>query len=163
MSNISESPKNTDLIMKTIKWINDTFVPMGMKPIEDLPEAIPANGNTCVIARVLKNGFREFGDVQVGRHGIELFPTINISSPSELGNSVIASHLEWSNDMQAFEEISLPPYVSNFITEFDNGKIPELIDEDTVIEMMGECEAYQVLNVGKGCGCEYYGNYGEEC
>ena len=65
--------------------------------------------------------------------------------------------------MQAFEEISLPPYVSNFITEFDNGKIPELIDEDTVIEMMGECEAYQVLNVGKGCGCEYCGNYGEEC
>ena len=58
MSNISESPKNTDLIMKTIKWINDTFVPMGMKPIEDLPEDIPANGNTCVIARVLKNGFR---------------------------------------------------------------------------------------------------------
>ena len=55
------------------------------------------------------------------------------------------------------------PYVSNFITEFDNGKIPELIDEDTVIEMMGECEAYQVLNVGKGCGCEYCGNYGEEC
>ena len=68
---MNSAEHRTSLIMKTISWLNNTFVPMGMKPIEDLPEAIPANGNTCVIARVLKNGFREFGDVQVGRHGIE--------------------------------------------------------------------------------------------
>ena len=161
---MNSAEHRTSLIMKTISWLNNTFVPMGMKPLEDLPEALPAQGNSCVIARVLKDNFRDFEAVQVGRTGIDLMPDAYAQSktPSNLFNPNLAEHLGGDATSQSFTEqaIDVPSFVAMFIQEFDNGKIPDLIDKELAIEYMGECEAYQVLNIGEGCGCNYCEEYG---
>ena len=45
---------NTETLVDVIQWINETFVPMGLKPIEDFPKAVPGEGYSCVIAKVLR-------------------------------------------------------------------------------------------------------------
>jgi len=51
MNNTALVIDKTELIMDTIKWINDTFVPRGLKPIEDLPRAMPGLGEACVLGQ----------------------------------------------------------------------------------------------------------------
>ena len=133
--------------MNTIKWINDTFVPWGLKPIEDLPEAVPGQGNSCVIAKVLKDGFPDFLNVQVGSTSIQ-FNVFNEDKDIH----------EWIKDAKLaasyyasvkFEKgMKLPQEISDFIRDFDNGLIKGLIDTEMTIAEFGKEEAHDIFKIG---------------
>jgi len=135
---------STEKIMNTIKWVNDTFVPWGMKPIEDLPEAIPGQGNSCVIARVLKDSFPELNSVQVGARTIDLnifedeVDTIKNPELQEFIRQVGVEH----------DQLEIPYEVTEFIQAFDRGDITELIDEEGTICEVGEWDAHDVFKIG---------------
>ena len=130
--------------MNTIKWVNDTFVPWGMKPIEDLPEAIPGQGNSCVIARVLKDSFPELNSVQVGARTIDLnifedeVDTIKNPELQEFIRQVGVEH----------DQLEIPYEVTEFIQAFDRGDITELIDEEGTICEVGEWDAHDTFKIG---------------
>ena len=126
--------------MNAIKWVNDTFVPFGLKPIEDLPEAVPSQGNSCVIAKILKDGFPELKDVHVGSQRIDF----NI-----IEDDVDAIENVWLKEMLQEDSILyMPQAIQEFIQEFDYGHIPELIDEEQTIAVMGEWGAHETLKIG---------------
>ena len=126
--------------MNTIKWVNDTFCPWGLTPIEDLPEAVPGQGNSCVLAKVLKDGFPELEDIQVGSTSIDF--NVYDSALEEMQNARLKEMLELN------ENFLMPQEIRDFIREFDYGHIPQLIDEDDTIAMMGEDEAHDTLKIG---------------
>ena len=130
----------TEQIMNTIKWVNDTFCPWGLTPIEDLPEAVPGQGNSCVLAKVLKDGFPELEDIQVGSTSIDF--NVYDSALEEMQNARLKEMLELN------ENFLMPQEIRDFIREFDYGHIPQLIDEDDTIAMMGEGEAHDTLKIG---------------
>jgi hypothetical protein len=126
--------------MNTIKWVNDTFCPWGLTPIEDLPEAVPGQGNSCVLAKVLKDGFPELEDIQVGSTSIDF--NVYDDALEEMQNARLKEMLELN------ENFPMPQEIRDFIREFDYGNIPQLIDEDDTIAMMGEDEAHDTLKIG---------------
>ena len=121
---------DTSIIQKTISWINDTFVPRGLAPIEDLPEAVPGKAKFCVIAQVLKSNWQYVsvnGDV------------VDLNMGSDYGNKVgwdkIGSYDNNTSDYDRMfrrlrEEslIDIPNEISEFIKDFDKGSYPNLID-----------------------------------
>ena len=97
--------------MNAIKWVNDTFVPFGLKPIEDLPEAVPSQGNSCVIAKILKDGFPELKDVHVGSQRIDF----NI-----IEDDVDAIENVWLKEMlQEASILFMTQAIQEFIQEVD--------------------------------------------
>ena len=98
----------TEVVMNTIKWINDTFVPRGLKPIEDLPRAQPGQGEACVIARVLRTHPR--------------WPSATVSS------SFVHLNIDGIEYESAEQDIDMPEDVRQFIQEFDRGHYPDLIE-----------------------------------
>ena len=108
MNNTALVIDKTELIMDTIKWINDTFVPRGLKPIEDLPRAMPGLGEACVLARVLRTN-PMWSSATVSAYDI---------------------HLNMSGYDYESEEtnIRMPEEVRQFIYDFDRSKYPDLID-----------------------------------
>ena len=144
--------------MNTIKWVNDTFVPWGMKPIEDLPEAIPGQGNSCVIAKVLKDNFPDFENVQVGSASIDFniyLPNEDVDSSQWIQNDAIKAYI--LSEEGFLNYMPMPPELTEFIREFDGGRIPELIDEDGLVCEIGEWEAHNLYRIGctHNDQCEY--------
>ena len=143
------------LTMKVIKWVNDTFVPFGLTPIEDLPRAIPGDGNSCVIANVIKE-IPDFQNVEVGVTCIDLFPP---EVDNFLDESLIEK-LEYNEFGDTDNDIIYPePDIADFILAFDKGLYPDLIDVDTIIEQYDRHEAYQLFeDLGiktEGCDCDW--------
>jgi len=133
--------------MNTIKWVNDTFCPWGMHPIEDLPEAVPGQGNSCVLAKVLKDGFPDLQDVHVGSTSIDF----NIADPYRdvsdwITDKRLAEHLFPDGHLE--DVMYFPQHISDFIRDFDNGSIRELIDEELTIANLGEWEAHNSFKIG---------------
>ena len=126
--------------MHTIKWVNDTFCPWGLTPIEDLPEAIPGQGNSCVIAKVLKDGFAELENVHVGSTSIDF--NIFDGDLEDIQDARLKEMLELD------ESIYLPQDVRMFIRDFDCGKFPELIDDEGTIDTVGEWDAHDTFKIG---------------
>jgi len=126
--------------MNTIKWVNDTFCPWGLTPIEDLPEAVPGQGNSCVIAKVLKDGFSELENVHVGSTSIDF--NIFDGDLEDIQDARLKEMLELD------ENISLPQDVRTFIRDFDSGKFPELIDDEQTIATVGEWDAHETFKIG---------------
>jgi len=120
----------TELKMRAISLINEIFVPLGLKPIEDLPQACPGNGKHCVLALILQTN-----------------PAWNNVWVSEA-----STVLNWDDSMDA-TVISFPKELVEFIKEFDCGNIPDLIslksmdehtfegDYDTYISILGTIES----------------------
>ena len=102
----------TEVVMNTIKWINDTFVPRGLKPIEDLPRAHPGQGESCVLARVLRTHPR--------------WPGATVSS------SYIHLNIEGMEYESGETDIDMPEEVRQFIQDFDRGEYPDLIDNANI-------------------------------
>ena len=98
----------TALIMGTIKWINDTFVPRGLKPIEDLPRAQPGQGEACVIARILRTHPK--------------WPNASVTS------SFIHLNIDGIEYESAEQDIDMPEEIRQFIQDFDRGEYPDLIE-----------------------------------
>ena len=127
---------DTSIIQKTISWINDTFVPRGLEPIEDLPEAIPGKSKYCVIAQVLKSNWAY---VSVGGDVVDL--RMNYEYGNKVGWDNIRGHVvgddntdhyRMHNRLRDESLIDIPLDVSKFISDFDSGIYPELIDMDGV-------------------------------
>ena len=127
---------DTSIIQKTISWINDTFVPRGLEPIEDLPEAIPGKAKFCVIAQVLKSKWKH---VSVNGDAVDL------NMGNDYGNKVgwdnIQGYIVGNNNtdhdlmfnrLREESLIDIPIEISKFISDFDRGVYPELIDMDGV-------------------------------
>ena len=105
----------TSLKMKAISLINEIFVPLGLKPIEDLPKACPGNGKHCVLAVILQDN-PSWGDIFVS------------STSTTLNRHKINA-----------KEIVFPTELVDFIREFDYGNIPDLISLESMDEYV--CEA----------------------
>ena len=99
----------TEVIMNTIKWVNDTFVPKGLKPIEDLPRAQPGQGEACVLAKILRTHPR--------------WPSATVSS------SYVHLNIDGIDYGSAEQDIDMPEEVRMFIADFDRGEYPDLIEE----------------------------------
>jgi len=118
--------------MNTIKWINDIFVPKGLTPIEDLPQAIPGAGGSCVIARVLQtnpkweNANVSTSSINLRLEQAELDRTGNYE---DLNNTLI-------NDLREESYVDLPEDIRQFIADFDRGDYPEFIDIGEVRDTM---------------------------
>jgi len=126
--------------MGAIKWVNDTFVPWGLKPIEDFPDAVPGQGNICVLAKVLKDGFPELENVQVGSTSIDFNAFEDEVEDVRLKEMLRVN--EYHNGL------NLPQDIREFIRNFDYGEIPELIDDEQTIATIGEWEAHNSLKIG---------------
>ena len=102
-------PNRLETYKGIISWVNNTFVPFGLKPIEDLPKAIPGVGDSCVIAQAITDGLGDKIDsVHVGLSQV----TINFSSINEM------------------KEFDSRYDVGSFILAYDDLKFPDLIDAD---------------------------------
>ena len=136
-----------DVIQKTISWINETFVPMGLNPIEDLPKACPGKASYCVIAEALKTN-PKWKQVNVLGHIVNL--NLGAAYIAKVGGykHADANIVRQLNDASV---IDIPQEVSNFITGFDKGEYAELIDveqlelqwdsdDEYVDEMKGKIE-----------------------
>jgi len=113
--------------MNVIQWINETFVPMGLKPIEDLPKAVPGEGNFCVIAKVLRtnpNWPKAF--VSSSHINLELDYGCGNVSPEAVKELIQAAY------------ISLPPEIVIFLNQFDKGEYPELMDIQAIHENLSD-------------------------
>lgn len=121
-----------EIVMNTIRWINETFVPKGLKPIEDLPQALPGFGGSCVIARVLQVN-PKFKNAHVGAS------SINLGLDSVYRETIGTHHVDDINKeilRQLMDEsyIDLPTDVKQFIIDFDEGGYPELINMEEAKE-----------------------------
>ena len=118
---------DVELLRKAITWVNETFVPLGLKPIEYFQPACPGQHQHCVIAEVLKVN-PKWGNVSVNGSNIELGldeylePTFNYSDYN-------------------FE---VPTEVHNFILAFDDCQYPELVDLDELDEHYNDYHEYRV-------------------
>jgi len=99
---------DSSLIQKTLSWVNDTFVPLGLKPIEYFLPACPGKATACVIAIALQKNSK-WGHVTVTAGSVDLG----------------LEELSW--DERIFE---IPEDVASFIRKYDDGLFPELIDLD---------------------------------
>ena len=145
--------EKTNMVMATIKWVNDTFTPFGLKPIEDLPEAIPGQGNSCVIARVIKDGLPDLPHVHVGVTSIDL----NAPIGRDITNNMLYNALGYEgtayNEYAKNDIVDVPQEVGDFIRHFDYGSFPELIDVEGTIDNVGECEAFHTYKIGDTFMC----------
>ena len=143
----------TNMIMSTIKFLNDTFCPLGMKPVEDLPEAVPCQGNSCVVAKVIADNFIDFSNVQVGLGGIELNP----GPMDDLENKDLANFIEYDSSGEWPTDndfINIPEEVKEFIYGYDHGQFPELVSVEETIDRVGAYDAVHVYGVDKkNCDC----------
>ena len=105
--------------MKAISAINALFVPLGMKPIEDLPKALPGCGHSCVIAAVLKEK-PEWDGTFVGRAKVNLMSKRRRFPSDETPYE--------SDEFQHLSDIELPLELQEFIDAFDDGEYPDLVD-----------------------------------
>ena len=126
--------------MNTIKWVNDTFCPWGLTPIEDLPEAVPGQGNSCVLAKVLKDGFPELENVHVGSTSIDF--NVFDDALEDMQNARLKEMLELDDTLY------LPQEMRDLIKDFDYGKIPQLIDDEQTIATVGEWDAHETFKIG---------------
>ena len=136
----------TEVIQKVITWVNETFTPYGLKPIEDLPKSLPADGSYCVLANVLKE-IPDFSEVHVGAFEIDLrLPTYK----KDMQDSKLANMFTWEDgngyEYCSDDTIDVPTEVSDFIEAFDRGDFPEFID----IEQLKS-----VYDMGGGYRSEY--------
>ena len=131
----------TQIIMNTIKWVNDTFVPKGLTPIEDLPKAAPGEGNYCVFAKVL-NTVPAFDNVTVGYRNIELNVHASDFSVSDIKSSAgVLDYFDWDENGYATDStFEIPEDVQTFISNFDRGEYPELMDEDDINNYVNDGE-----------------------
>ena len=123
----------TQTIMNTIKWINDTFVPRGLKPIEDLPQAMPGDGYSCVIAMVLHSNPKwEHANVSTS--------SINLALQYEYSQDTYDNDKLYNEEVMAqlVQEsyIDIPEEVRQFIADFDRGDYPELLNIEGVKETL---------------------------
>ena len=117
-----------ETIMNTIKWINDIFVPRGLSPIEDLPQAVPGAGGSCVIARVLQTN-PKWINTNVSTSSVNL--RLEYEYEERTGNYEDIN-AEMRNRLMEESYIDIPEEVRMFIADFDRGDYPEFIDiEDT--------------------------------
>ena len=145
----------TETIMNTIKWINDTFVPKGLKPIEDLPQALPGSGGSCVIARVLQVN-PKWENANVSTSSVNL--RLEYNYEDKTGNYEDING-EIRNRLIEESFIDIPEDIRLFIADFDRGDYPELIDIEDVKEridhsdyrttLMENYYAWQEWNEGK--------------
>ena len=104
------------LVMNAIKWINDTFVPRGLTPIEDFPQAIPGEGEACVIARIIRTN--------------PIWPDASVSSSHvhlNISGDALGNFDETGNPIDE-NTIDMPEEVREFVRAFDNGEYPELVE-----------------------------------
>ena len=143
----------TNMVMATIKWVNDTFTPFGLKPIEDLPEAIPGQGNACVIAKVIKDGLPDLDNVHVGVTSVDL----NAPNGRDITNPMLYEALDYQgtayNEYAKNDILEVPEEVGDFIRHFDAGSFPELIDVENTICSIGECETFHTYKIGDTFMC----------
>tara|TARA_R110000824_G_scaffold116312_7_gene267690 strand:- start:987 stop:1484 length:498 start_codon:yes stop_codon:yes gene_type:complete len=141
---------NIEKIMNTIKWVNDTFVPWGLKPIEDLPEAVPGQGDSCVIAKVLRDGFPALESVHVSTKSITFTVPYWKGTTYLPQSSIPKMDILWIGDSQfpVDDELDMPEEVQMFINEFDHGLFPELIDTELTVAKVGEQEAHDAYRIG---------------
>ena len=98
---------STRMIMHTIKWMNDTFVPMGMKPLEDLPVGDIGDSRSCVLANALQ------ANMPSDFHGVNVVPT----------------YIEFYNPDGRFICQDTDQDVQDFIEAFDNREFPDLMSD----------------------------------
>lgn len=122
--------------MNTIKWINDTFVPRGLSPIEDLPQALPGAGGSCVIARVLQTN-PKWENANVSTSSINL--RLEIEELDKTGNYESLNNV-LINDLMEESFIDLPEDIRQFIADFDKGDYPEFINIEEVKEKIDHSE-----------------------
>ena len=134
-------PSRLDTYKGIMSWVNDTFVPLGMKAVEDLPKAIPGCGESCVIAKAIADGF---GDKIEGVH-------VGLSS-------VTLDFKDW----ESHHEVENPQDVGTFILAFDDLKFPDLIDVDKTFAKVSDftyrnriSEALDNYDDGKGVTAWY--------
>ena len=94
----------------TLEWINETFVPLGLTPIQELPKGIPMDGSSCVLGKVLNDGLpcKQNKEWWVGTKWVDV-PDEYITNPEE--------------------GIEMPLYVQEFVEAFDDGCYPDLQDK----------------------------------
>ena len=107
----------TELLRNAITWLNETFVPLGLKPIEYFQPACPGKHRYCVIAEALKQNER-WEHVTVQASGIDL----GVSNPDEDPDYYLGT------EYNTHEHFDMPEEVHNFITNYDDGEYPELVD-----------------------------------
>lgn len=108
--------ENIERLKNVVSWLNETFIPLGIKPIEtlELPKACPQVGNKCVIAVLLeKQNPKWSNDVSVGMTRIQIGYQTNIAECLEF---------------------DVPPEIAEFIRDYDAYKYPSLIDMDLIQE-----------------------------
>ena len=103
----------TSLKMKAISLINEIFVPLGLKPIEDLPKACPKDGRECVLAVILQSN-PDWQDIFVS------------------GSSAQFRNIKQSFTDEEYSNIAIPSELNRFIHQFDSGNMPELIDLESM-------------------------------
>ena len=116
--------ENIELVKKTISWINDTFVPLGLRPVESLDDyrACPQQGERCVIALVLQSNPQWDNNVTVGVSRIQI---------------------GYKNSWDELLEFDVPTDVGNFIRDFDNGEYPSLVDLESFDEHFDTAPHYR--------------------
>ena len=123
---------STRMIMHTIKWLNDTFVPMGMTPLEDLPKGDVGEPTSCVIAKALTQNFKE--RVQ--------------------GLSVVPTYIEFKDSEGFYVCQDTDQDVHDFIEAFDHHEFPDLLSDYSKEQY--ESYEHMVDDDGK-CECEECG------
>lgn len=112
---------DSSLIQKTLSWLNDTFVPLGLKPIEYFLPACPGQPTACVIAIALQQNSK-WGHVTVTAGSVDLG----------------FEELSW--DERIFE---IPEDVASFIRKYDDGLFPELVDLDALDDEYQDDHTYR--------------------
>lgn len=114
--------RSTRMIMHTIKWMNDTFVPMGMKPLEDLPVGDIGDSRSCVLANALNMNLPD------NTYGVHVVPT----------------YIEFVNPDGRLICQDTDIDVQDFIEAFDNQEFPDLMstseyddDDECIVDV--EC------------------------
>ena len=118
MNNYADTEQNRMNFEKwSREWLNETFGPYGLEPLEEFPKGMPMHGTQCSVGIALNNGLK-----LVNFHQEWFVGTYYIEVPREYREN---------EDLPLIDaKIKLPDYVVAFIDAYDEGCYPDLFSAD---------------------------------
>jgi hypothetical protein len=131
VDNFSRKIDKDLLVMEVIQWLNDTFVPLGMRPVEDLETGLISNAYSCTLANTICSNLGDpYEDIPVpNRRRME--PIVSVSTDETIiafspANEYDGEPIEY---MDGTITIQNPKFVEEFVRAFDAGEYQEFVKE----------------------------------